>query len=287
LRRVSPKTLLGGGEIVGLESALTPTDVRDASLNVVFEALRERGHQPAELREIAFATNLREDVVERALAALLENGEALKVSRPDAYLCATAAQEQLEAILEALAAAHEREPWAMGLTSLGLARALQTDEKMLIRLLSAFVDDGRITHRAGYYATTSHAPKLSNEQRAFFDRIVPLDPAAPFAPAEFDGVAAAMKAAGPPGLTRAFETLLVRGVLVRVGEALYRGTQIEQIHQKLQTFIGQNGKMTMAEFRDLLGTSRKYAVPLLEWFDGRGITVRSGDYRMLRTRKGP
>jgi selenocysteine-specific elongation factor len=44
--------------------------------------------------------------------------------------------------------------------------------------------------------------------------------------------------------------------------------------------------MTMAEFRDLLGTSRKFAVPLLEWFDGRGITVRSGDFRMLRMRKG-
>src|SRR5262249_12027821 len=120
----------------------------------------------------------------------------------------------------------------------------------------------------------------------FFDRIVPLDPATPFVPADFDAVSTAMKGEATTGLPRAFETLLVRGVLVRVGEALYRGTQIEQIHRKMETFIDQNGKMTMAEFRDLLGTSRKYAVPLLEWFDGRGITVRSGDFRMLRMRKG-
>jgi selenocysteine-specific elongation factor len=40
--------------------------------------------------------------------------------------------------------------------------------------------------------------------------------------------------------------------------------------------------MTAADFRDLLGTSRKYAVPLLEWLDGRGVTIRSGDYRTLR-----
>ena len=40
--------------------------------------------------------------------------------------------------------------------------------------------------------------------------------------------------------------------------------------------------MTASEFRDLLGTSRKYAVPLLEWLDAHGVTIRNGDYRMLR-----
>lgn len=286
LRRVSPKTLLGGGEITGVDSGLAPADIHDASLRAVLEALRERGSDPAEVGEIAFATNLREDVVERAVASLVENGEALRILRPQAYISAVAAQQLLDAVLQALTTAHEREPWAMGLTSLALARALQIEEKKLIRLLAAFVDEGRITHRSGYYATTEHAPKLSNEQRAFFDRAVPIDPDAPFVPADFDAVATAAKAAGPAGLPRAFETLLVRGVLVRVGEALYRGSQIEQIHRKVEEFIDRNGRMTMAEFRDLLGTSRKYAVPLLEWFDGRGITVRSGDYRMLRARKG-
>ena len=37
--------------------------------------------------------------------------------------------------------------------------------------------------------------------------------------------------------------------------------------------------MTAADFRDLLGTSRKYAVPLLEWLDARGITVRKIAWR--------
>jgi selenocysteine-specific elongation factor len=40
--------------------------------------------------------------------------------------------------------------------------------------------------------------------------------------------------------------------------------------------------MTAADFRDLLGTSRKYAVPLLEWLDARGVTIRIDDYRTLR-----
>ncbi len=40
----------------------------------------------------------------------------------------------------------------------------------------------------------------------------------------------------------------------------------------------------MARFRDAVGTSRKYAVPLMEWFDATGVTVRDGDLRALRHR---
>jgi selenocysteine-specific elongation factor len=55
----------------------------------------------------------------------------------------------------------------------------------------------------------------------------------------------------------------------------------------VEQFLRSNKQMTMAQFRDLIGTSRKYAVPLLEWFDARGITLRSGDYRMLRAKMAP
>ena len=41
--------------------------------------------------------------------------------------------------------------------------------------------------------------------------------------------------------------------------------------------------MTMGDFKDMAGVSRKYAVPLLEYFDRRGITARAGDVR----KRGP
>ena len=40
--------------------------------------------------------------------------------------------------------------------------------------------------------------------------------------------------------------------------------------------------ITVSAFRERLGTSRKYALPLLEWFDQRGVTRRQGDLRILR-----
>jgi selenocysteine-specific elongation factor len=42
--------------------------------------------------------------------------------------------------------------------------------------------------------------------------------------------------------------------------------------------------MLAKDARDVLGTSRKYVVPLLEYFDSRGLTKRDGDIRTLRRR---
>jgi selenocysteine-specific elongation factor len=50
----------------------------------------------------------------------------------------------------------------------------------------------------------------------------------------------------------------------------------------LETAIRRDGPITMARFRDAVGTTRKHAVPLMEWFDATGVTVRDGDVRALR-----
>ena len=47
--------------------------------------------------------------------------------------------------------------------------------------------------------------------------------------------------------------------------------------------LGQLDQITVSSFRETLGTSRKYAVPLLEYFDGQGVTTRRGDVRTLRS----
>jgi len=49
----------------------------------------------------------------------------------------------------------------------------------------------------------------------------------------------------------------------------------------VRAHIEEHGPVTVAEIRDLLGTSRKYAVPLCEWLDQTGATLRRGDVRLL------
>jgi selenocysteine-specific elongation factor len=286
VRRVSPKTLLGGGEIAVPGGDVPVTLAADPVQAAIRAYLAARLLEPQSLAAIAFAANVREDVTRNAIDAMIERGEAIALARPLEYLDAITYSQVAQRIRDELEAGHAREPWAMGATSVTLSRALGIAEPLIVRLLAALASEGRIAAHHGYYATTSHQPRLSPEQRAFFEKHVPIDPSEPFLPVACSNVSALVKTQKIAGLSQAFDTLLVRGVLVKVGDSLYRAAQIEAAHARVEAFIADHQRMTMAEFRDLLGTSRKYAVPLLEWFDGRGITVRDGDYRTLRARKG-
>ena len=281
VRRPSPKTLLGGGHVEIVEAAAGVAGAhpnQEAALAV----LRTCGIEGADAAAVAFAANLREDAARLALDALVESGGAVRLARPAGYADAAAARVLLAGILAQLERTQEAEPWAMGATSIALARALDVPEAQLVRLAACFVEEGRLAARAGYYATLDYQPAFTREQRSLFDRIAPADPDRPFLPVPFAPALAAVRGAAIPGAVKAFDTMLARGGFVKVGEDLYRGSQIGAIRSRLETYFGERARMTAAEFRDIVGTSRKYAVPLLEWLDGHGVTIRDGDYRTLR-----
>ncbi len=282
VRRLSPKDLLGGGRIESASAHDRPAENVTSGAEAVLGVLR-RELVALSATEISREANLREAHVESALETLAARGDVLRLARPTAYVEAAAADALLERTLHHLNDVQQRAPWAMGATSLALARALDVPESLLARMLNALADEGRIARRAGYYATTDHVPRLTPEQQAFFEELVPLDAANPLLPAELAAAVARVRQSQINGVGKAFDMLLAKGAFVKVNEELYRGTQIAQIRARLEAFLRERGRMTMAEFRDVIGTSRKYAVPLLEWFDARGVTVRSGDYRMLRT----
>jgi selenocysteine-specific elongation factor len=285
-RGISPKRLLGGGEVVAYDALPEISADEDAHVSAVRDALRARGPEPQTVAEIAFAANLREDAAREALETTVAGGDALRIARPEAFVDGEAGRELLRRICGALTARQLAEPWAMGTTSLALARELRQDEPTLVRLLASFCDDGRIVSRGGYYATTEFVAALTDEQDAFFESVAIGDSAHPFVPASWGAVLDSVRMARFEGAMRSFDTLVARGVFVKVGESLYRGSQIAQIRARIEAHFAREPRMTMAAFRDLIGTSRKYAVPLLEWFDARGLTVRVDDDRMLRGKGG-
>jgi selenocysteine-specific elongation factor len=285
LRRVSPKALLGGGEIVGAGTiAERPSTAADPARESVLAVLRARGLDAVDAARVAFEANLREERAAEILQELAERGAILRIERPVAYLDGAAAELLLERVVAALEHVHAMEPWALGMTSLALSRVTDLAEQLLVRILAAWVLTGRLKRTSGYYALPSHEPRFTPEQQALFARLLAGDPAQPLVPVAFDDVAGAVKRAGVQGALKAFDTLLAQGKVVKVGDALYRAEQIARIRSAVESFFASHETMTPAQLRDLLGTSRKYAVPLLEWMDAQGITIRSGDVRMLRER---
>jgi selenocysteine-specific elongation factor len=283
VRAVSPKVLLGGGT-VGAAAGAADTDGEEPDVAAVARALAAAGTAPRTAAELAAAANVREERVTEIADALAAHGAARALRKPAAYLDGAAADELSQRIAAVLARREGEAPWMLGTTSLALARELGIDEPFVIRFLASEVEDGRVAARAGYYATIAHQARLTAEQRGFFERTVAVDPQQPLIPASLDALLAELRPARIAGLPQAFDTLLATGALVKVGGDVYRGTQIDEIRRRLEGTIRSDGPITMARFRDAVGTTRKHAVPLMEWFDATGVTVRDGDLRSLRQR---
>lgn len=78
------------------------------------------------------------------------------------------------------------------------------------------------------------------------------------------------------------EMAMENGDLVRISDELYLHHEtVESTKQRLTQEIEQANGLTMSEIRQILETSRKYAIPLCEYFDQTGFTIRDGDKRML------
>jgi len=79
------------------------------------------------------------------------------------------------------------------------------------------------------------------------------------------------------------ELLLKEGALVKIKEDLYfHRRAIQDLEQRLIDFLKKNGEIATPQFKDLSNVSRKYAIPLIEYFDRTQLTVRVGDNRVLR-----
>jgi selenocysteine-specific elongation factor len=307
VRRLSPKTLLGGGTIAALD---VTRDARPASraenghagdtaqapagdaaeahaddtpeVHAVRAALHAAGIAGSNAANCGAVANVREGLAAEILDRLVEDGRVLRLQKPAAYIDASVANDLYGRARERLETLEHDTPWALGTTALALSRTLAIAEPALTRVLAAVVDEGRLAFRSGYYATPEFVPALSPEQQAFFGAVFVADPAAPFVPVALDDVLAAIRSAKITGLSLAFDTLLGSGAVVKVHDALYRGAQLAEIRAKLETALRRDKQIAMSGFRDLIGTSRKYAVPLLEFFDSTGVTIRAGDYRVLK-----
>jgi selenocysteine-specific elongation factor len=79
------------------------------------------------------------------------------------------------------------------------------------------------------------------------------------------------------------QVLLDQGRAVRLKDnVVFHRSNLEKAESMLVKYLRGHREITPLEFKDLLGVSRKYAIPLLEYFDSQKITIRVGDKRVLR-----
>src|SRR5471032_1006697 len=189
VRRMSPKDVLGGGVLAGGEAVEAIADDDDApDVAAVLRALRDAGLTPKTSAQLGAIANIREERTAQVLDEAVASGRAQRLQKPAGYVDARATDELAQRILTYLETQQAATPWALGATSLALARALAFDEPLLLRILASFVEDARLAYRSGYYATIGFTPVLTPEQREFFEMHVALNPAEPNVPVPMEAV---------------------------------------------------------------------------------------------------
>jgi len=304
VRRMSPKDLLGGAVVRGAVTgqATMRNDEASATADKAADELRAdidfsdaptgaaealdvvnaTSLNPLSAARIAARANVAQWLAEAALAWLLEHGRIVRVEKPLEYVSREAFDAAFASADAAMRERHAQSPWRLGITPSEAAAAVDVPEPLALRLLHAWRDDGRVAVRAGLWHAPDFTPSLSTAQTAFFSAQVAVSGDLPFLPHSYEAVAQAA-AARSRDTAEALASLLAVGAFVRVGDDLYRRSQIEKAQKAIAAVIAEKGSATMAQLRDVLGTSRKYALPLMEHFDSIGFTLRDGDLRRLRS----
>ena len=84
-------------------------------------------------------------------------------------------------------------------------------------------------------------------------------------------------------LNRVVTALIEMGKIVDVGEGVVlTHRHIRDAEAKIRDYFAHNEQMTASEFRQMVDTTRKYAIPLLNYFDSHGLTQRRGEVRVMK-----
>jgi selenocysteine-specific elongation factor len=144
--------------------------------------------------------------------------------------------------------------------------------------LAALIDDGIVTERGGEVAAAGHAQGLRPEQEAAVGAFVAELELQPFNPPPLTDLM--RRHSLTPAL---LQYLVAEGRVVRVNDdTVFARSAYDDAVSRLRAHLTDHRTLTVAAARDLLGSSRRYVLPLLEWLDAQKITRRVGDDRILR-----
>ena len=290
IRSYSPMNTIGGGVIIDpvarkhrrFDSAALSaleTSSKGAPEELVEQALKQSptGMNAAELSKASGVADIR-----GLLDSLKSSGRAVELSG-GRLIHAHLLSQHAARIHETLDQFHARNPLRPGMPKeeLRMTAAKAFDSRSFAVLLAYLEEAGEIATSGTAASLPGREVCLSPDQGSAAEKIISALEKAGYnvpSPDEF------LKTSGvPPATAKEILDLLVhRGDAVKVAEDIYlHRSTVEQAERTIREHISKNAKITVSEFRDLVGTTRKYALPLLEYFDSKRVTRRRGDERVL------
>jgi selenocysteine-specific elongation factor len=158
----------------------------------------------------------------------------------------------------------------------------QVDSRLFNHILSTLTGEKKIIVDKETVRLSAHTISLKEEEKDLRKKMVLLYAQGKLQPPLVKEVAAELTVSESE-LKPVLQLLVKEGTLVKVKEDLYFHQQaMQEIEGKLIQFLQQNKEMSPTQFKEVSQVTRKFAIPLMEHFDAKKLTMRIGDKRVLR-----
>lgn len=296
IRFYSPLETIGGGVVLddlprrhkrGDQAVLEALAIRESGSgdDQLVQLVAEHGHSLPTLEKLAAPQNLDREELGRSLEELTSAGKVLQ-PLPGRYLAASVFDAIWDSCRGLLEQYHRQNPLHAGMKVAELRQKLlkNTDQAVADAILAALAREGKIKAVADRYALADFAVHLTKRQSAIREKLLQTYRKAGLEVPGLDEVIASFPPAEQGDCRQVVESLVSGGGLVMLTPQLCLHSQVyAQVCDKTRDFMAEHQELTLAEFRDLLGTSRKYALAVLEYYDKNKILKKDGDIRRLGT----
>jgi len=223
--------------------------------------------------------------VQRVIKKMIDKGEALFIDPEKMKVIDIRSYHQLrEMALAQLKEFHQRFPMKSGLAKEELRTKLpmEVDVKLFQILLNGLIKSKEILLEKDKLRLPTHQIS-SMDEKGLIKRV------------EEAVLKAGLQSPSPRELSEAwsekeegvqavFEHLVHEGVLVKIKSGIYiHRVPVEHLKEELVSYLKKNKEITTPQFKEMTKASRKYAIPLIEYFDQIKLTIRLGEKRVLRS----
>ncbi|MBN2374172.1 selenocysteine-specific translation elongation factor [bacterium] len=296
IRRYSPIITLGGGDIIDshpekhkrykqdvMEDIAT---LEGSSIPETIEFyVRKAGENGIDMKSLMARTNMDIETISSVLDILKKEGKILVVDEASRRVVHLSSYHELQGRLkDALESFHSRNPlkWGMSKEELKARVSPFLDPRIYNIALDDLVKRSDIIVQQETCAIAGHQVSLSGEDQKIREEILNMFKKAGLQPPNIEEVSTLLKKERKR-VEMLINLLIDEDMLKRLKDGLLFHTgALSSLAVQVQSFLKDGRQMGIGDFKDLTGVSRKYAVPLLEYMDNQGITIRLGDKRAIR-----
>ncbi len=189
-------------------------------------------------------------------------------------------------LIAALSGFHEKEPLLSGQNASQLCRDLKLNEIDFEKITDHLIKSKELVKDGNLLRLSSHEIKFSEEESTAKETLEKLFLEAGINTPGLSELDTLLPEYTPQVIESTFFALLNLGQFIKTADNFFIHREIyEKTKELLTNYLQKNDTISVAEFRELAKTSRKYAVPFLEYCDSQNVTIRDGNVRRLSSRK--